>query len=104
MEFPTEKDIWLECDALKNPDFDDKVRRLQLVIPYENDLVLCPMYACVMARLKYSMDREALPDHSDKRAIFLYYKRIFNTYKGASTWDKFQIAWDQNGLNKVKLS
>lgn len=104
MEPDTENDIFANCDALMDKYFLVKVNRLAVGIPYENDLTVCPMYACVMARLKYSMDRDALPHHSDKYAIYVYYKRIFNTPKGASTWDKFRIAWDQNGLDKVKLS
>jgi len=104
MEPDTENDILANCDALRDKHFLVKVNRLALGIPYENDLTVCPMYACAMARLKYSMDKDALPHHSDKYAIYVYYKRIFNTELGASTWDKFKIAWDQNGLNKVKLS
>jgi len=104
MEPDTEKDIWRECDALKYNDFIHKINSLGTPTIEFSALISAPMYACAMARLKYSMDKDPLPHHSDKYGIYVYYKRIYNTPLGASTWDKFRIAWDQNGLNKVKLS
>jgi len=104
MEPKTEQDIWNNCDALKRSEFLQKIDRLDFLPNFSTGLLISPMYACAMARLKYSMDKDALPHHSDKYAIYVYYKRIYNTPLGASTWDKFRIAWDQNGLDKVKLS
>lgn len=103
MEPDTENDILANCDALRDKHFLTKVLSMSNS-GMGNKLVINPAYACAMARLKYAMDRDALPHHSDKYAIYVYYKRIYNTLLGASTWDKFRIAWDQNGLDKVKLS
>ena len=106
MEPPTEQSIWDECDALKDKVFFYIINSLENGYGGDEcpELIISPMYACAMARLKYSMDREALPHHNDKKAVYEYYKRIYNTELGASTWDKFRNAWDINGLDKVKLS
>lgn len=108
MEPDTHSDIWLNCDALSmDCDYREIVSEFQLLGGNQggfNNMLDSPKYSCAMARLKYSMDKDALPHHSDKYAIYVYYKRIYNTPKGASTWDKFRCAWDRNGLDKVKLS
>ncbi len=103
MEPDTHDDILANCDALKDKHFLVKVLSTQNN-GMGNKLVINPAYACAMARLKYSMDIKALPHHNDKKSVYEYYKRIYNTELGASTWAKFQIAWDQNQLSKVKLS
>jgi len=107
MEPTTHNDIWRNCDALRKPRFAMHIKKLMIKkspLNAHQNLIVSPMYACAMARLKYAMDRDALPDHNDKKAIYEYYKRIYNTELGASTWDKFRIAWDRNQLSKVKLS
>jgi hypothetical protein len=104
MEPATHDDIWSECDALYDC-LGQEVGLLSGVHKTDADsMVIYPMYACAMARLKYSMDPKRLPSYNDKHAIYDYYKRIYNTELGASTREKFLAAWDRNGLNKVKLS
>ena len=103
MEPDTEIDIIANCDALKDSHFLKSINRLTLGITYENDLTICPMYACAMARLKYAMDSEPLPDHKSMLAMYTYYKRIFNTAGGASTWEKFADAYTSCGLAGVDL-
>ena len=61
------------------------------------------MYACAMARLKYSMDTAPLPFYADMYGIYAYYKRIYNTPLGASTFEKFKAAWDECGLDEIVL-
>lgn len=105
MEPATHHDVNLNCDALKNNDFGKKIVYL---IPMYNDfksgtLIDAPKYACAMARLKYSMDKEALPSHDEPYETYRYYKRVYNTRLGASTWEKFKAAWDKCGLDKVVL-
>jgi len=105
MEPNTHSDIWLNCDALDNNQFSHRVTLLQ-VSPDNNadtDLIVCPMYACVMARLKYSMDAEPLPYYKDINAIYEYYKRIYNTPLGASTFGKFGAAWSECKLGNIEL-
>ena len=56
-----------------------------------------------MARLKYSMDPKPLPDHNDIKAVYDYYKRIYNTTLGASTYEKFLSALANNHIMDVEL-
>lgn len=107
MEENTEKDILDNCDAINDEDYlFSFTRNLTTdtgVILCKKYLIVCPEYACAMARLKYSMDLHALPNRSDKDAIYRYYKRIYNTEYGASTPYKFNKAWESNGLDDVNL-
>lgn len=104
MEPNTHKDIWLNCDVLAT-EFQDVIEFMVLkkrTTPLD-DLILSPMYACAMARLKYSMDPESLPDYKNIRQVYDYYKRIYNTPSGASTYEKFKQAWIYHKLSEVEL-
>lgn len=59
--------------------------------------------ACLMARGKYAMDSERLPSFDDKRGLYDYYKRVYNTEAGASTWHKWCEAWKKHKLDEVVL-
>ena len=105
MEPETHDDIWSECDALYG--------NLGQIIPNLTNacfghvkpiyMVTNPMYACAMTRLKYSMDPAPLPDHNDIEAVYDYYKRIYNTPLGVSTFDKFKSALANNHIMDVNL-
>tara|TARA_R110001606_G_scaffold385158_1_gene548501 strand:+ start:3610 stop:4095 length:486 start_codon:yes stop_codon:yes gene_type:complete len=104
MEPVTEDDVWMNCDALKS----NVGRKIRAIINEEVDegdtmLIINPMYACAMARLKYSMDKATLPDHKEIFEIYRYYKRIYNTPLGASTFEKFKSAWFECELDKIVL-
>lgn len=106
MEPATHSDIWAECDALYG-NLGPRAKNLGLEkneYGADADLIDSPMYSCAMARLKYSMDSAPLPSFDDERAIYDYYKRIYNTHLGASTWEKFHAAWLHCGLDNVELS
>lgn len=106
MEPETHDDIWDNCDALRSDHFSQSIDKLSDDIVWSHDyqfLINCLTYACAMARLKYSMDKEALPSHNEPYEIYRYYKRVYNTHLGASTWEKFQAAWSECGLDKVVL-
>ena len=105
MEPKTHRDIWTNADALLDDEFACLIGDLDSNAPdYVNEeLIYSPRYACAMARLKYSMDKEALPSHDEPYEIYRYYKRVYNTHLGASTWEKFQAAWSECGLDKVVL-
>ncbi len=111
MEPATEKDIWSNCDALQTTSFHDLIALLVIdsSTPHdvsawsECDLVISPIYACAMARLKYAMDSAPLPPYDNIRAVYDYYKRIYNTPLGASTYEKFKQAWLYHKLHEVKL-
>lgn len=104
MEPNTHIDIHQNCDALDDKVFLAKLYDLTIVtdIPLYS-LVTSLKYACAMARLKYSMDKATLPDHNDIKAVYDYYKRIYNTPLGASTYDKFKSALANNYIMDVKL-
>ena len=106
MEPATEKDIWVNCDAVQSDNFNQTIADLLCATeehPVSNALMILPMYACAMARLKYSMDAEPLPDHNNLMAMYVYYKRIYNTPLGASTYAKFEAAYIACGLDEVTL-
>jgi hypothetical protein len=108
MEPLTHDDIWENCDAGYGPTG-------QLVIDLAchnsvvhkglfdgtQELINSPRYACAMARLKYSMDTAPLPVYADMYAIYAYYKRIYNTPLGASTFEKFKAAWYECKLDSI---
>lgn len=104
IEPETEADIWINCDAMVNqPWFYTKIRNIMIDEFIDFSLMFSPMYACAMARLKYSMDPEPLPDHNNIRAVYDYYKRIYNTPAGASTFEKFERALKDNKILEVEL-
>jgi len=106
MEPATELDIWGHCDALNHDEFNELVG---LMLPQTHEeadadaMMIAPMYACAMARLKYSMDTAPLPSCDNLRAVYDYYKRIYNTHAGASTYEKFKQAWIYHKLTDIVL-
>jgi hypothetical protein len=102
MEPETRYDIWVNCDALQKDRFRTSIDMLGSCAGAD-ELVVSPMYACAMARLKYSMDTAPLPFYADIYAIYEYYKRIYNTPLGASTFEKFKAAWQECGIDDVAL-
>ena len=107
MEPATHDDTFDNCDAInvEGSALLPRLRKLMLIIEpsVSGCLVYSPMYACAMARLKYSMDIAPLPDCDNIRAVFDYYKRIYNTPAGASTYEKFKQAWIYHKLTEIKL-
>ena len=59
--------------------------------------------ACLMARGKYAMDSKRIPSFDDKQGLYDYYKRVFNSDAGASTYTKWCEAWRKHGLDEVIL-
>ncbi len=106
MEPDTHNDIWDNCDALIGP-FEQKIYDICGRCT-DNTLIDSPKYACAMARLKYSMDPHPLPKYTgdsnvDLKSFYDYYKRVYNTGLGASTFDKWCTAIAANHILKVKL-
>lgn len=46
-------------------------------------------FAVIMARIRYFMVPEALPDHDDLEGLADYYKKFYNTIKGSGTIQGF---------------
>lgn len=113
MEPDTHSDIWHHCDALNGDsyEFNELIVELQLQGGNNggyNNLLDSPKYACAMARLKYSMDPNPLPKLSGDKDLdcinfFDYYKRVYNTEFGASTYQKWVNALEANGIWGVEL-
>lgn len=120
MEKLTHDDIWSNCDALRDEGFAELIMSLSTTAwgagwgrgSYKN-LLTSPMYACAMARLKYSMDKEALsqlPDNgvkgliaSDAYSFWVQYKRIYNTELGDATFERWTQALNDNRIFDVDL-
>ena len=112
MEPDTHDDIWDNCDALKGIG-STLVRSVAFALAPmgkcgDEALTSAPMYACAMARLKYSMDPHPLPKLSGDKDLdcinfFEYYKRVYNTELGASTYQKWVNALEANDIWSVKL-
>lgn len=110
MEPATHDDIWGNCDAIFSDSFASHIKDLtpNYIHSGDKDLTQSPMYACAMARLKYSMDPNPLPkltgdNNADSRAFYDYYKRVYNTELGASTFDKWAVALKKHRIFEVKL-
>ena len=114
MEPSTYDDIVDNSDAIKNPEFESILCGLLPANFYDSldlgvsTLIQAPMYACAMARLKYSMDPNPLPKLTgvgqvDSRNFYDYYKRVYNTELGASTFAKWSAALYANKINLVDL-
>lgn len=109
MELDTLFDIQDNCDAINYTDAPllKKLDSLDIFGTLHEclgeSLVISPSYACAMARLKYSMDVEPLPERDNFRTVYDYYKRIYNTPAGASTYEKFKQACIDNKIFEVKL-
>ena len=108
MEPDTFDDIRENCDAI-NKDELLKGKIGELITAGCDDggwftaAIDSSKLACSFARLKYSMDSAALPDHNDIKAVYDYYKRIYNTPLGASTYEKFKSALANNHIMDVEL-
>ena len=115
IEPDTHDDIWYNCDALSSYVDEKPSHLVDFMIcvsntgePSHSNLITSPMYACAMARLKYSMDPHQLPKYTgnpeiDLPVYFDYYKRVYNTELGASTYQKWCNAIAANHILKVKL-
>lgn len=102
MEPDTHQDIWDNCDILRS-DFGQIIRNLGPIYSAlaDNDLVDAPKYACAMTRLKYSMDSNPLPKvtgnrKEDEANFYDYYKRVYNTELGKSTFIKWQVKMEKH--------
>jgi hypothetical protein len=115
MEPDTHSDIWINCDAIHGSGMAALLARLigSLEVNSYNEkkfksLISSPMYACAMARLKYSMDSQALPKYNggtdlDLDMFYRYYKRVYNTKHGKSTFSKWIDAINRNKVLDVQL-
>ena len=112
MEPATHLDIWSNCDALKAVNgvrFKSHIRVLMIKkspLNFDENITLSPVYACAMARLKYSMTPRSLPKvtgnrKTDEQSFYDYYKRVYNTELGKSTFAKWQVKIEKHKVFEV---
>ena len=92
MEQETHTDV---LRYLNRPDKRSLLEVVEAISPTmsEPDLVGNLFYATAMARIKYWMQPEALPDDLDGWAS--YYKTYFNTASGAATEEEFINSYNE---------
>ena len=79
------------CDLSKIDDkSEDEQLRFQLMSNIALSIALC--------RIRYRLDRKAIPPKHDLRAQAEYWKRVYNTYLGAGTVEHFMKAAERCGL------
>lgn len=59
--------------------------------------------ACLIACGVYSMPGVRLPAFDDKRGIYDYYRKVYNTTDSACNWSKFCELWKRYQLDEVGL-
>ena len=118
MEPATHSDIWSNSDAL---NVNDCLRFFVVGLQINegnaggfNNLLDSPKYACAMARLKYSMTPEPLPEYTgdaniDLRAFYDYYAKFYHGVDkdgkelGKSTYTKWATAIARLDILNVDL-
>ena len=91
MEIATHDDIWLNF-----LNYKEKLSAKILSPGQQPDaerLVYDNRYACQMCRIHYLRAPARLPDANDIRALGAYWKKFYNTEKGAGTVDQFVVNW-----------
>lgn len=117
MEPDTHQDIWDNCDAIESTSsyffkliislgVDAAPPCFKREVMANRDLIMSPMYACAMARLKYSMDSNPLPKvtgnrKEDEANFYDYYKRVYNTELGKSTFAKWQVKMEKHKVFEI---
>ncbi len=90
MEMPTDEDIWGNYLRYRN-DLAMKVRQLMiLTISGADNLHGNMFYAAAMCRLQYLRAGGTLPDIADIDGAAAYWKKHYNTVRGAGTVESFR--------------
>lgn len=83
-------------DVLRYLHADDSERQLRgRVLGYltpcdlHTNLAANLLFATAMARVKYWMDPQPLPDHTDEAGLALVYKRAWNSASGKATLEQY---------------
>ncbi|URC15142.1 hypothetical protein GD1_18 [Paraglaciecola Antarctic GD virus 1] len=65
------------------------------VVTDKIELVGNNYYATALARMQYWRDAYPMPEYNDFDAMWLFYKRVWNTHLGAATEEEFRANWDK---------
>ena len=89
MEPLTHNDLWTNYINYKSTLVSLLISNFDISrIPNEYRLVYDLRYATAMARIFYHRTNEPLPPHNDVDLIWEYYKKYYNTGKGAAEKDE----------------
>lgn len=89
MEPETHNDIWQNYIYYQTPLKMRFLTNFNIIrMPDESRMIYDLRYATAMARIHYSRITERLPNADDENAIWEYYKKYYNTEKGAATKDE----------------
>lgn len=99
MEDGTHNDIFR---SFLNPDPDshyaghpaliEALTKISSRVGAADEMAKNPIYAAAMARIFYFRAPDALPEENNLEAIWEYYKKHWNTWKGAATRQHFMLA------------
>lgn len=72
--------VFRACFLKETPKFEHLIWHLRLGV--------------CLARIKYWMDPDALPNYNDAEGMWATYKKIYNTKKGGATKGRFLMLWE----------
>lgn len=100
MEPTTHDDIWANFLAFQ-PDLARRVRNCAVRYNEPDEMIWNLRYAAAMARVHYRRVSEKLPQAHDAQGMAVYWKRYYNTLRGAGTIDAalpfFKVACGGSG-------
>lgn len=88
MEPNTHNDIWQNHISPNGSLTMRLMSNFNISKPSEEVLIYDLRYATAMTRIFYERIKEPLPSASDENAIWEYYKKYYNTQKGAAQKDQ----------------
>lgn len=88
MEEEDHNDIWANY-LVYHPSLAEQLKTIANGNPVAEEMVSNDAYAIAMARVHYLRKPGSLPSAYDLDAIWLYYKKWYNTPQGAATKEEF---------------
>lgn len=67
-----------------------------------DDLEFDDQASAMFARLRYYAYYQPLPNADDLEGLWKYYKRVYNTFKGAATKEEFMRNWERFVTGTIK--
>jgi hypothetical protein len=96
MEPRTHDDLWANFISHRG-QFAGKLDQLMLGEPDAAEMVWNLRYAAAMCRIHYCRAKDPLPAAGDVQAQATYWKRFYNTPKGAGTETEYLTNWRRFG-------
>lgn len=96
IEPPTFDDVY--CRYLQQESKAELLRAIRFFMNEEEPYVQvigCMKFAVLIARVRYWMVEEKLPNHDDVDGLAYYYKKYYNTYEGKGSEAKFKTGYQR---------